>query len=87
MNKEHPTIAVTPAGNGVYRLFSTFDKDSVALTAHDLLELADWIAAHSETLALEAEQQAPALGAGSIMRMLPDATGVLEYIPRQDKTV
>ncbi len=87
MSKEHPAIAVTPVGNGVYRLFSAFDKDSVALTAHDLLELADWIAAHSETLALEAEQQAPAPGAGTGMPVLLNATGVLEYIPRQDKTV
>ncbi len=78
MNKEHPTIAVTPIGNAVYRVFSSFDKDSIALTAHDLLELAVWIAAHSETLAAEARLEVPATEAGMLMRMLPEASGVLE---------
>jgi hypothetical protein len=58
MNQEFPTIEVTAVGNGVYRLFSSFDKDSVALTAQGLVELAIWIAANTERLELEAEQEA-----------------------------
>ncbi len=33
MNQEFLTIDVTAVGNGVYRLFSLYDKESVALTA------------------------------------------------------
>jgi len=33
MNQECATIEVTPVGNGVHRLFSQFDKGSLALTA------------------------------------------------------
>ncbi len=87
MNQEFPTIELMPTGNGVYRLFSFYDKESIALTAQALLELADWIAAHRETLALEARQEVPATGTGTNMPVLRNATSVLEYIPRQDTVV
>lgn len=54
MSQEFASIEVTPVGNGVYRLFSAYDKESVALTAQALVELSIWIAAHSETLEREA---------------------------------
>ena len=57
MSQEFPTIAVTPVGNGVYRLFSLYDKESVALTAQAFIELSTWIAEHSETLEQEAQQE------------------------------
>ena len=56
MNQELTAIDVTPVGNGVYRVFSLFDKECVAFTAQALLELAAWIAANQETLMLDAEQ-------------------------------
>jgi hypothetical protein len=57
MRKEFSTIEVTPVGDGVYRVFSLFDKDSIAVTAHALLALARWVDANSETLAHEAGQE------------------------------
>jgi hypothetical protein len=60
MNQAFPTIEVTPVGNGVYRVFSLFEKESVAVTSQALLELAVWITEHSETLDAEAEQKAAA---------------------------
>ncbi len=46
MNQEFTTIEVLPVRNGVYRVFRLFDKESVALTAQALVELATWIAAN-----------------------------------------
>ncbi len=58
MNQEFPTIEVTPVSKGVYRVFSLFEKESIAFTAQALLELAAWIAAHTEKLEAEAKQEA-----------------------------
>jgi hypothetical protein len=57
MSQEFLNIEVTAVGNGVYRLFSLFDKESVAITAQGLLELAIWIEANRETLETEANQE------------------------------
>ncbi len=57
MNQEFPIVEVTPVENGVYRLFSLFDKESIALTSQAFLELATWIAENHETLAAEAQQE------------------------------
>ena len=67
MSQESITIEVTPVGNGVYRLFSTFDKESVALTAQGLVELAKWIEANRETLVTEAKHEAAQRPAGANM--------------------
>jgi hypothetical protein len=58
MNQEFPIIEVMRVGDGVYRLFSLFDKDNIALTAQAFLELAIWVAANRETLEQEAGQEA-----------------------------
>ena len=57
MSQEFPNIEVTPVGNSMYRLFSLYDKESVAITAQGLLELATWIEANRETLGAEARQE------------------------------
>ena len=57
MSQGFLTIEVTAVGNGVYRVFSLFDKESVAITAQGLLELATWIEANGETLEAEARQE------------------------------
>jgi len=57
MSQEFPNIEVTPVGNSMYRLFSLYDKESVAITAQGLLELATWIAENRETLEAEAQQE------------------------------
>ncbi len=57
MSRELPNIEVTAVGNGVYRVFSLFDKESIAITAQGLLELATWIEANRETLGAEARQE------------------------------
>jgi hypothetical protein len=57
MSKEHPTTEVTPIGNGIYRLFSVFDKESIALTAQALLELSIWITENTEMLEADAQQE------------------------------
>jgi hypothetical protein len=69
MNQEFPTIAVTPVSNGVYRVFSLYEKESVALTAQGLLELAAWIAANRETLEAEVKQEAVKRPEGASMLM------------------
>ncbi len=58
MSQEFLQIEVTPVGNSVYRLFSLYDKESVAITAQGLLELTAWIEANLETLETEAQQEA-----------------------------
>ncbi len=58
MSQEFLQIEVTAAGNSVYRLFSLYDKESVAITAQGLLELTAWIEANLETLETEAQQEA-----------------------------
>jgi len=67
MNQEFPAIEVTPVGNGLYRVFSLFDKESIALTAQGLLELSIWIAEQSERLATETEQEAARSSTGANM--------------------
>ena len=57
MSQGFLTIEVTAVGNGVYRVFSLFDKESIAITAQGLLELATWIEANRETLGAEARQE------------------------------
>ena len=58
MNQELAVIDVTPFGNGVYRVFSLYEKESIALTAQALVELSIWIAEHKLTLEVEAQQEA-----------------------------
>jgi hypothetical protein len=58
MHQEFPTIEVTPVRNGVYRVFSLFEKESVAVTSQALLELSMWVAANKESLEAEAKQEA-----------------------------
>jgi len=57
MSQEFLQIEVTAVGNSVYRIFSLYDKDSIAITAQRLLELATWIEANRETLEAEARQE------------------------------
>ncbi len=57
MSQEFLQIEVTPVGNSVYRLFSLYDKESVAITAQGLLELASWVEANRENLVAEAQQE------------------------------
>jgi len=51
----------------VYRVFSLFDKGSVALTSQAFLELSIWIAENHETLAAEAKQEAAQQPEGASM--------------------
>ena len=57
MSQEFLQIEVTAVGNSVYRLFSLYDKESVAITAQGLLELASWVEANRENLVAEAQQE------------------------------
>ena len=57
MSQEFPTVEVTAVGNSVYRVFSLYDKESIAITAQGLLELARWIEANRETLEKEVQQE------------------------------
>jgi hypothetical protein len=56
MDTNHMSIEPTGLTNGTYRLFSMYDKESIALTAQGLLDLADWIATHREQLQAEAQE-------------------------------
>jgi len=69
MNQEFTAIEITPVRAGMYRVFSLYEKESVALTAQALLELSMWIAANRETLEAEAEQEAAQSPAGASMLM------------------
>ena len=57
MSQEFLQIEVTAVGNSVYRVFSLYDKESIAITAQGLLELATWIEANRETLEAEVQQE------------------------------
>jgi hypothetical protein len=57
MSQEFPTVEVTAVGNSVYRLFSLYDKESIAITVQGLLELASWVEANRETLEEEAVKE------------------------------
>lgn len=43
-------VEVTTLDRGLYRVFSLFEKETLAFTAQGLLELAVWIDAHKTEL-------------------------------------
>jgi hypothetical protein len=49
-------MEVTPRGNGTYRVFSDYDKQSIATTAEELCTLFDYLLANIGTLQLEAKR-------------------------------
>ncbi len=50
LTPDAPEIKLEPLERGRYRLFSWYSKESVVLTAGDLLDLARWVEQHRETL-------------------------------------
>lgn len=48
----HPfdSIEVEPIGEGIYRIHSSYDKESIATTKRGLLSLLAWLTEHQEEL-------------------------------------
>lgn len=49
-------MEITEIGTGIYSLFVQHSKEVVALTAADLLAIAEYVAQHHEELAVQVEQ-------------------------------
>ena len=59
MHQRHePEVSITPVEQGVYRV--SIDRESLALTAQDLLDIMDWCLVNARTLLQQAEQASQA---------------------------
>ncbi|MBA2677544.1 MAG: hypothetical protein H0U76_04000 [Ktedonobacteraceae bacterium] len=93
MNDDEPRIDITVGPEaGVYRIFTLYAKDSVAATAHDLLDIAAWVEHHRDQLRKEAGQEitryrvelrkSNVVRVGSIVELPVDAVNAQEAASR-----